>query len=342
MNEQVKRKRQINKPPILFNQTQGVIRRIERYLNDGSFMAYWNSPNGSICQDDVVAFYHVLRRLGKQRHMTLFLKSDGGTGRASLRIIHLLRQYAKRLTAVVPLECVSAATMMVLGADEIHMGPLAYLSAIDTSITHDLSPIDKDNERVSVSQNELTRIVKLWGDGSVRRSMAAADNLYQSLFQYVHPLVTGSVDRASSLSIRLCKEILSYHMTDGKEAERISNHLNASYPAHTYPITLKEAKAIGLNVRPLDPELNDLLVELNGLYSEMGQRAHTDHDEQNYHDNEILNIVEGRDIQVFYQSDKDWHYRVAERRWITMNNQSSWRRIERRGAKIERTIFHIR
>ena len=327
----------IKRPPVLFKQTQRVVVELERRLGQ-PFVAYWNSANGSVCQDDVVGFYEILRKLSKKRQLALFIKSDGGTGRASLRIVHLLRQFARRLVAVVPLECVSAATMMALGADEIHMGPLAYLSAVDTSITHDLSPVDKDNDRVSVSQNELTRLINLWR----KEARGGHVNPYASLFQFVHPLVIGSVDRASSLSIRICKEILSYHLPNAARAERISRVLNEGYPAHSYPITLREARRIGLRAKPLDPTINALLIELNELYSEMGQRALTDFDEQNYHDNEIMNIIEGRAIQVFYQTDKDWHYRSAERRWISLNDKSGWHRIEPKGAAFSESVVHSR
>jgi hypothetical protein len=34
---------------------------------------------------------------------------------------------------------------------------------------------------------------------------------------------------------------------------------------------------------------------------------------------------------VYYQQDKDWFYRAEERRWITLNDNSGWRRIERAG-----------
>ena len=66
--------------------------------------------------------------------------------------------------------------------------------------------------------------------------------------------------------------------------------------------------------------MDDLLQELNLLYSEMGQRAITDYDEENHHDNEITNILEGPGLQVFYQVEKDWHYRKEERRWVPMND----------------------
>ena len=139
-----------------------------------------------------MGFYEVLQRIGPQDSLSLFIKSDGGDGTASLRIVNLLRRFAPELVALVPLECASAATMVALGADEIRMGPLAFLTAVDTSITHDLSPTDVDNRRVSVSQDELTRVIKLWHEGG---SKTKRENPYSDLYQYVHP---SSSDRSTA------------------------------------------------------------------------------------------------------------------------------------------------
>lgn len=327
----------INKPPVLFPQTQKIIAQIERKL-DGAFIDYWSSGNGSVCHNDVAAFFEVLKDLGRQKKLYLFIKSNGGNGQAALRIVNLLRQHADKIVALVPLECASAATMMALGADEIRMGPLAYLTAVDTSLTHALSPIDRNNYAVSVSQDELNRVLRLW-----RESAKAGDtNPYKSLYDHVHPLVFGAIDRASSLSIKICEEILSYHLTNSKERERISKHLNSAYPSHGYPIMLAEAKRIGLKVSGLDPSLNDLLIDLNEQYSEMGQQAITDYDELNYHDHEILNIIEGEGVAFLYQNDKDWHYRKEERRWVPMNDQSAWNRVGMTNGKLHTKRFHIR
>ncbi len=54
----------------------------------------------------------------------------------------------------------------------------------------------------------------------------------------------------------------------------------------------------------------------------MAQNAITDFDEHNYHTNEILSIIEGRNIQVFYQDDVDWHYIKEEKRWRSTNDKS--------------------
>ncbi len=127
------------------------------------------------------------------------IKSDGGSGEAALRLVHLLRQYAKSVVALIPLECASAATMLAIGADELQMGPLAHLTAVDTSLRHELSPVDVDNELVSVSQDELIRVVRLW-QASVQPGSKPKDgdvNPYQALYPHIHPLVIGAVATVS-------------------------------------------------------------------------------------------------------------------------------------------------
>lgn len=326
----------IKQPPILFNKTQAMMADLTALLG-GPFIAYWNNPRGTVCHNDVVALYEILEKIGKHETLYLFLKSGGGNGQAALRLVHLLRQYCSHLVTLVPLECASAATMIALGANEILMGPMAYLTAVDTSLTHDLSPLDRDNDRVSVSLNELTRVIQLW-----RTEQAdSKENPYKALFQYVHPLVIGAVDRAESLSIMLCKELLSHHIANEATADQIANTLNSRYPSHNYPILFEEAQKIGLKVAYMPPQINTLLLELNEQYSEMGQKATTDFDEVHAHGNEILNIWEVADMQIYYQQDQDWFYRVEERRWITMNDNSSWRRTERRNKKTHTTVLHI-
>jgi hypothetical protein len=338
-------KPKIKKPPVLFPKTQRIVQSIAKKTG-GVFICYWNSPDGSVCQNDVQALYEVLEGMEGDRDFYLFLKSGGGDGTASLRIVNLLHRYANRIIALLPLECASAATMIALGANEIQMGPLAYLTAVDTSLTHDLSPVDLHNRLVSVSQDELNRIVSLWRQHSISNHGNGSDetvqNPYSALFAHIHPLVIGALDRASSLSVKLCTEILGFHLENRQRAEEISIQLNAAYPAHNYPIIPKEARRIGINVADLDPELNNMLLDLHGLYSEMGQEAITDYDEQNQHNNEIVNIIESVGIQIYYQLDKDWHYRSEERRWVPLNDNSSWRKIQRVDGKTIHSTLHLR
>lgn len=311
------------KPPVLLAKTQQLLETLSALVEE-PVITYWNSTKGSICANDVVGLYALLKDSGKHERLTLFIKSDGGSGQAALRMVNLLRRYTDHLTILAPLECQSAATMLALGADRILMGPLAHLSAVDTSLTHDLSPIDRDNDRVSVSNDELLRIIRLWTE----QSKDSTTNPYASLFPYVHPLVIGAVDRSSALSTRICEEILSYHMDDVEAAREISSVLNSGYPSHSYPITLREAKRIGLKVAPLSDQVNSVLFELNEIYSEMGLNASTDFDERNSHDNSILNILQSSKKMIYFQLDKDWHYRAEERRWVPLNDKSGWQKAE--------------
>jgi hypothetical protein len=324
-------------PPILFERSQAVLGRLAAALGQ-PVLSYWHSPHGSVCASDVVALYGVLRQLGPCKRAALFIKSDGGSGEASLRMVNVLRQYVEDLTVLVPLECASAATMLALGANRILMGPLGHLSAVDTSLTHDLSPIDRDNDRVRVSQDELHRVVRLW---QAERGSDGA-NPYAKLFEHVHPLVIGAVDRASALSTRICAEILGSHLKDEQRIAAISDTLNAAYPSHSYPITLREAARIGLPASALEGGVNDQLLELNEVYSEMGQRASTDYDERNSHDNSITNILEGPGRQIFYQRDKSWHYRAEERRWVPLNDRSGWKKAETIEGETAVSLFHVR
>lgn len=329
---------EIKQPPVLFNETQKILKQIEGILA-APFITYWNSHRGSVCDNDVIAFYELLESIGKQEILYFFIKSDGGEGEASLRIVNLLRQYCDRLVVVIPLECASAATMMAIGANQIIMGPMAHLTAVDTSLTHELSPLDKRNNRkVGVSLDELNRVIRLWNEEKKDDS----NNPYSDLYHYIHPLVIGAVDRADSLSVMICEELLSYHMKDEKKIKEISNVLNSKYPSHSYPILRREAEKIGLNVTEMTSNVHSLLLVLNELYSEMGQQATTDYSENKSHSNEISNILEAKDLQIYFQNDKEWFYRAEERRWVTMNDNSNWRKIICNNGKITKSILHIK
>jgi hypothetical protein len=101
-------------------------------------------------------------------------------------------------------------------------------------------------------------------------------------------------------------------------------------------------KRIGLNAEPMNETVNAMLFELNEVYSEMGQSASTDFDEKNQHDNSIINILESSGMLIYYQLDKDWHYRSEERRWVALNEKSSWRKAEIVKGKVAISQLHVR
>src|SRR5258708_37993190 len=213
----------VKTPPSLFEKTQEALARIQKRV-EGTFLTYWTSTSGSVCDNDVMAMHEILEATGQRERLTLLVKSDGGSGMASLRMIRLLRKYVKRLTVVAPLNCASAATMLALGADTILMGPLSYLTAVDTSLEHDLSPVDHTNNLVAVSNDEVDRVIRLWKETRGRDKDSV--NPYQELYKYLHPLVIGPLDRASSLSLMLCRETLGDPTQDDNKPHRLTRHPN--------------------------------------------------------------------------------------------------------------------
>ena len=333
---ELRRKRgKTRRPPLRTEQTQKLLAELQNRLGM-QMVVYWTSTGGSICQNDVTAMSRLLRHEKAGDKVALFLKSDGGNPEAALRFIHLLREKYKRITLLAPFECASAATMMALGSNEIHMGPTSYLTAVDSSLKHDLSPVDHHNCLVSVSQDEVMRILRLWKEQRTRT------NPYPELYKYLHPLVIGALDRSSSLSMRICQELLGYHVKSKAKATRISRALNYDYPSHSYPITAREARRLGLNVHDLSSSLDSLLRDLNHVYAEMANPLLTDYDTMNYHNNEICNILEIAGRQIYYQVDKDWHYRKEERRWVPMNDDSGWYLSTRKAGSWKPVKFFIR
>jgi len=335
MKYEKKKHIKIQRPPILTAKTQKLVTALQKEL-DLPLLVYWVSTGGSICQNDVIAMSRLLRPEKKQSKVALFLKSDGGNPEAALRFVHLLRHKFDKVALLAPFECASAATMVALGANEIHMGPTSYLTAVDSSLKHDLSPVDHHNYLVSVSQDEVMRILRLW------KEQKCGGNPFPEVYKYLHPLVLGALDRSSSLSMRICRELLSYHISNPAKALKISRALNYDYPSHSYPITAREARRLGLNVYDLDPAVDTLLRDLNHVYAEMAHAKNTDYDTLNYHNGEICNILETVGRQVYYQVDKDWHYRAEEKRWVPMNDQSGWYLCTERDGKWAPEKFFIR
>src|SRR5258708_11079271 len=155
-----RRRQRVKTPPLLIAKTQALLKKIQPRV-DGALVTYWPSTSGSVCDNDVMALQELLQDLGPQRQLTLVVKSDGGSGMAALRMVHLLRQYTRRLTLLAPLNCASAATMLALGADRIGMGPLSYLTAVDTSLEHDLSPVDHTTNPVALAHAAAPPLIRL-------------------------------------------------------------------------------------------------------------------------------------------------------------------------------------
>src|SRR3989338_5818918 len=109
-----------------------------------------------------------------------------------------------------------------------------------------------------LGKEDLARVVNLWR----RERKTDSSNPYAELWRHIHPLVIGAVDRANSLSIKLCESLMAHHLKNPAARRRIARALTNGYPAHTYPILFTEARGLGLPVREMDSRIEGILDEL--------------------------------------------------------------------------------
>jgi hypothetical protein len=53
-------------------------------------------------------------------------------------------------------------------------------------------------------------------------------------------------------------------------------------------------------------------------------------------------VLESSGLLIYFQLDKDWHYRSEERRWVALNDKSSWRKTEMIDGKAVISQLHVR
>jgi ClpP class serine protease len=75
-------------------------------------------PQGSIVTDDMQGFMAALHEL-EGDSLDLILHSPGGSSEAAEQIVNYLRDKFKSIRVIVPLQAMSAATMIACSADEI-------------------------------------------------------------------------------------------------------------------------------------------------------------------------------------------------------------------------------
>ena len=59
------RRARIKTPPLLYERTQDVLRRVQKKVR-GTFLTYWTSTSGSVCDNDVMAMHELLREVERR------------------------------------------------------------------------------------------------------------------------------------------------------------------------------------------------------------------------------------------------------------------------------------
>lgn len=151
---------------------------------------------------DVLSLLHDhLERIGKAGDLDVFLYSTGGLTIAGWRIAGLLREFCEgKLSFLIPYKAQSTATLMVLGADEIMMGPMGQLSPIDPSLTSPYSPRDPaSGQPLPISVEDVAGYFEMARDMAKLSGSTELQAVFSKLTDAVSPLALGGVlPRASA------------------------------------------------------------------------------------------------------------------------------------------------
>ncbi|HWE55793.1 MAG TPA: hypothetical protein VG435_09780 [Acidimicrobiales bacterium] len=256
-----------------------MIEELQR-LRSSKVITYFLAEGAAIGEDVVPWLYKHLLQIGHQDQIDLFLVSRGGATDVPWRIVTLIREFADRFCVLVPYHAASAATHICLGADEVVMTEVAQLGPVDPSRMHPLLPNDpfipagQDPKPLSISVQDLRQFIQFVARTDNAENMQVSDPtaIYTELMRHVHPLVIGAMEQTYTLAKQLTKSMLALHMDPVAEADKIeqlADRFADYYQSHSYPISRRELKDLGLNVLFAPDDLRDAMW---GLYEHYTQR----------------------------------------------------------------------
>jgi len=193
-----------------------------------------------------------LGAIGRVEQLDVLMYSRGGNTLTGFALANALREFADKVSFLVPFRAHSCATLIALSADVIIAGPFAQLSPIDPSITTPHGPTIQEGGEpkfIPVSVEDVANFFAMVrNEVGLKDEQFLADSLGH-LCERVSPLALGAVYRAREQIGMLAKKLLMLHIKDDDErVARIVRVLTRELLSHDYYIGRREAKSIGLPV----------------------------------------------------------------------------------------------
>jgi ATP-dependent protease ClpP protease subunit len=242
-------------------------------------LAYYFDEGAQLGDEQMLWLYEHLRRIGRQPKVSLWLYSRGGSTVVPVKVVQLIREFCDEFAVLVPYRAHSASTHIALGADEIVMTEMSELGPVDPSRTHPLLPRVKARDGTempfAVSVQDLRHVLSFIEREIGKEEMTpdAAATIYTALFDKVHPLAIGGLEQSYELAHQVSEAVLGTHMdpkADADEIHRIATRMGDTYKDHTYPVSRREAKAVGLKVSDATPDETDAMWALFTAYYTIG------------------------------------------------------------------------
>lgn len=170
----------------------------------------------------------------------LIVHTPGGLVLAAEQIAFALQRHQAKVTVFVPHYAMSGGTLIALAADEIVMDENAVLGPVDPQLGQQpAASILKVLERKPIAEIEDETLI-------------LADIAEKAIRQVKNTVLCLLSDKMGT-----------------EQAEKVANTLATGVFTHDYPITVHEARALGL---PVSTEMPKLVYQIMSLYPQTAQR----------------------------------------------------------------------
>jgi len=240
-----------------------LIERLEQ-LRDSKVLVYFSYT--PLDDNILVPLYKQLKEIGHTKKIDLVLHSYGGAVDTPYKVVTLIREFCDEFAVIVPFVAKSAASMLVLGADEVVMGPISELGPIDPLVKH------------PVYQDTLVPVQAIWHClDYLQRSIInspdpeVASFIVTPLLNKLDPWLIGDYEKTIKASRQYAEALLSRYMLKDEldRVQNVSKALTEGYFSHGYPIGRREAKELGLKVTEAHGELWDVIWDLYLGYEDL-------------------------------------------------------------------------
>ena len=190
--------------------------------------------------EDSEAVLRAIRLTPDETPIDLVLHTPGGLVLASEQIAYALRDHPGKVTVLVPHYAMSGGTLIALAADEILVDSAAVLGPVDPQLG--------DLPAASIVRVARRKPIERVED----RTLIMAD----------------VAEKAVRHMKEVVRELVSKRL-EPKEAESLAEQLAGGHYTHDDPITLAEARGLGL---PVEAGLPPETYEIMDLFPQLGRR----------------------------------------------------------------------
>ena len=187
--------------------------------------------------EDSVRLSHIFSQLNEEP-VEIIIHSTGASVASSDVMLRIIHEYPGQVDCYIPIEAFSAAALISLGCDHIHMNPTACLGPVDTQYNID----DEYYSVHSIAQSVQSKKIKEL-DGKM------LINYYESI-------------KYNEDSIRNLHRVLD-NKYPRRTVKRIIRELNSGIYPHSKPFTVSELREMGLTVS------TDIPYDITYLFNEL-------------------------------------------------------------------------